>query len=86
MPRFATLHAPTPLQALLQLPGLTIRLNILPRNLPIRPLQVAALLYYVASYFPGGASGAQFMLGFLGRSFGQACGACTRLVLGGSRG
>ena len=60
----------------------------LPSHLAIslHPLQVAALLYYVASYFPGGASGAQFMLGFLGRSFGQACGACTRLVLGGSRG
>lgn len=31
------------------------------------PPQLVTLLYYVASYFPGGASGAQSVIGFAGR-------------------
>lgn len=44
--------------------------------------QVAALVYYVLSYFPGGASGAQFIFSMVGKGFGQACSACTKAVLG----
>jgi hypothetical protein len=35
---------------------------------PVLPhLQLVTLVYYVASYFPGGASGAQSVIGFAGR-------------------
>lgn len=30
-------------------------------------MQIVTLVYFVASYFPGGAQGAQYMFGALGR-------------------
>ncbi|GAB4814109.1 hypothetical protein N2152v2_001155 [Parachlorella kessleri] len=44
-------------------------------------IQVPALIYYCLSYFPGGAAGTQFVLTMVGRLFGQAFGACTRMFI-----
>ena len=48
---------------------------------PLLLLQIAALLYYLMSYFPGGSTGARFMLGVIGKGITQAFGACTRAIV-----
>jgi Got1/Sft2-like family len=40
--------------------------------------QVGTLVYYVASFFPGGASGAQYVIGSMGRGGLSVAGAVAR--------
>lgn len=44
-------------------------------------LQVVAMLYYVLSYFPGGAYGVQFMLNMMGQAVMSCFGSISRMVL-----
>ena len=44
--------------------------------------QVVTLVYYVASFFPGGASGAQYVFGTVGRGTLSLGGAVLRGVVG----
>lgn len=48
-------------------------------------VQVITLVYYVASFFPGGTSGAQFVFGSLGRTAVSVGGAMVQGVLGGGK-
>lgn len=45
-------------------------------------MQIITLAYYLASYFPGGANGANMVLGSLGRGTFGLAGAVARGVLG----
>lgn len=47
---------------------------------PLSVPQVLTLVYYVASYFPGGASGAQTIIGGMGRGGLSIGGAVLRSV------
>ena len=63
------------------LPGITSSSPTCFLHSPFYCLQIAALLYYLMSYFPGGSTGARFMLGVIGKGITQAFGACTRAIV-----